>query len=317
MKLLVSELDFLRSYVSREFYHVMTDLITHFNWKHIETQQLLHASGTMKDRLLNHCHELPETILFWEAYHVLARHARDVYALPCRKVIWVDDLHWWDQQMRTGKTVAFALCDMIISTVGYLWNKLYPEFAGTKRVVWVPHSASPDFMVPYNDNPENAIFVSGSAGIYYPMRNRMRALQHQGSYSIVSQDHPGYYSGFDYDRNHALGRGYARRINQYRAAFTDSSIFNYVLAKYFEIPATGALLIADDAVSGPLKQLGFIENQHYLPVSEKNLEEKIALVLDKRNHDELDQIRKRGQELVWSRHKSSDRARQIDAVCTN
>ena len=30
MKLIVSELEALRSYVSREFYHVMTQLITHF-----------------------------------------------------------------------------------------------------------------------------------------------------------------------------------------------------------------------------------------------------------------------------------------------
>lgn len=316
MKLLVSELDVLRNYVSREFYHVMTDLITHFNWKHIETGQLMNASGSIKDRLLNHCYELPEIILFWEAYHVLARHAGEIYALPCRKVIWVDDLHWWDQKMRTGKTVAFALCDTVISTVGYLWNKLYPEFAGTKRVVWIPHSASPDFMVPYNDRPENALFVSGASGIYYPMRNRVRALLQQGNYSIVSQDHPGYYS-FDYDRHQSVGSAFAKKINQYRAAFTDSSIFNYTLAKYFEIPATGALLVADDAVSGPLTQLGFIGHQHYLPVSENDLEEKIAFVLDERNHYELDQIRRKGQELVWSRHKSSDRARQIDAVCTN
>jgi Glycosyl transferases group 1 len=317
MKLIVSELEVLRTYVSREFYHVMTDLITHFNWRHVETNKLLHASGTLKERLLAQCHELPETILFWEAYHLLAANARDVYQLPCRKVIWVDDLHWWDQRMRTGKTVGFALCDMVISTVGYLWNKLYPEFVGTKKIVWVPHAASPDFMLPYNHNPENAIFVSGAAGNYYPLRDRMRALQHQGAYSIVSQDHPGYYIGFDYDRNESVGRGYARRINQHRAAFTDSSIFNYMLAKYFEIPATGALLVADDAVSGPLRQLGFIENEHYLPVSADNLEEKVAFVLDERNHDELDQIRKRGQELVWARHKTIDRARQIDGACTN
>jgi hypothetical protein len=317
MKLIVSELEVLRNYVSREFYHVMTDLITHFNWRHVETDKLLHASGTMKDRLLAQCHELPETLLFWEAYHLLARHASEIYQLPCRKVIWADDLHWWDQRMRTGKAVGFALCDVVISTVGYLWNKLYPEFAGTKRVVWVPHSASPDFMVPYNDNPENAIFVSGAAGNYYPLRDRVRALQNEGAYRIVSQEHPGYYIGFDYQRNESVGRGYARRINRYRAAFTDSSIFSYVLAKYFEIPATGALLVADQAVSGPLAQLGFIENEHYVPVSDNNLEEKIAFVLDERNHDELDQIRKRAQELVWASHKSIDRARQIDAACTN
>jgi len=317
MKLIVSDLETLRSYVSREFYHVMADLITHFNWKHVETRTLLTASGTFRDRLLAQCNELPEIILFWEAYHLLRPHGREIHRLPCRKVIWVDDLHWWNEPMRVGKSVCFALCDVVLCTAGYVWDKFYPEFAGTKKVVWVPHSASPDFMVPYNHSPENSIFVSGATGIYYPMRDQIRALHEQTGYSIVCHDHPGYHTGFNYDRDESIGRGYAMKINNYRAAFTDSSIFNYVVGKYFEIPATGALLVADDSVSGPLRQLGYIENEHYLPVSANNLEEKLAFVLDKRNHEELDQIRKRGQELVWARHKTIDRARQIDAVCTN
>jgi hypothetical protein len=243
--------------------------------------------------------------------------ALEIQRLSCRKAILADDLHWWDAGMRMRKTVGFALCETVISTVGYAWNRLYPEFAGTKKVVWVPHSASPDFMVPYNPKPENAIFVSGAYGNYYPLRDRIRELSHEGAYAIVCQDHPGYYTGYDYDRNEAVGHGYARKINQYRAGFTDSSKFHYVLAKYFEIPATGALLVGDDSVSGPLRQIGFIENEHYLAVSSANLEEKIRFVLDERNHAQLDQIRRRGQELVWDRHKSIDRARQIDGACTS
>lgn len=317
MKLIVSELEVLRSYVSREFYHVMTDLITHFNWRHIETRELWSAPGTVKEKLLHLCHDMPETILFWEGYELLTAYALHIQRLPCRKVILADDLHWWDPAMRTRKVVGYALCDTILSTVGYLWNKLYPEFAGTKKVVWVPHSASPDFMVPYNQNPENSIFVSGAAGHYYPLREQMKSLHANGSYSLVFQAHPGYYTGYDYDRNESVGRGYATRINNYRAAFTDSSIYKYVVAKYFEIPATGALLVGDDAVSGPLAQLGFIPNEHYVPVAANDLEEKIAFVLDERNHHDLDQIRKRGHELIWARHKTIDRARQIDAACTN
>jgi len=248
---------------------------------------------------------------------LLTARALDIQQLPCRKVILADDLHWWDAGMRMRKTVGFALCETVISTVGYAWNRLYPEFAGTKKVVWVPHSASPDFMVPYNSNPENAIFVSGAYGNYYPLRDRIRELSQTGAYRIVCHDHPGYYTGYDYDRNEAVGRGYAMKINQYRAGFTDSSKFHYVLAKYFEIPATGALLVADDSVRGPLSQLGFVDNENYVAVSAENLEEKIRFVLDERNHEELDQIRRRGQELVWDRHKSIDRARQIDAACTS
>jgi len=316
MKLLVSELEVLRTYVSREFYHVMRALITDFNWRHVETRELWNGSQSIRDTLLHHCDELPEVILFWEGYELLTARALEIQRLPCRKAILADDLHWWDVAMRSRKTVGFALCETVISTVGYAWNKLYPEFAGTKKIVWVPHSASPDFLVPYNPSPVNAIFVSGAAGNYYPLRDRVTELSQAGAYAIVRHDHPGYDTGYDYDQNEAVGRGYAMKINSYRAAFTDSSRFHYVLAKYFEIPATGALLVADDSVSGPLRQLGFVENEHYVAVSADNLEEKIRFVLDERNHDELDQVRRRGQQLVWERHKSSDRARQIDAACT-
>lgn len=317
MKLLVSDLEALRTYVSREFYHVMSALITDFNWRHVETRELWNASGNVRDTLLDLCNELPEVILFWEGYELLTARALEIQQLRCRKAILADDLHWWDAGMRLRKTVGFALCETVISTVGYAWNRLYPEFAGTKKVVWVPHSASPDFLVPYNPNPVNAIFVSGAYGNYYPLRDRIRELSQEGAYAIVCHDHPGYYTGYDYDRNEAVGRGYAGKINNYRAAFTDSSKFHYVLAKYFEIPATGALLMGDDSVSGPLGQLGFIDNEHYIAVSHRDLEEKIRFVLDERNHDELDQIRRRGQELVWERHQSIDRARQIDAACTS
>jgi len=317
MKLIVSELEALRTYVSREFYHVMTGLITHFNWRHVEMRELWDASGRISDKVLHHFHELPEVILFWECYELLFTRALELQRLPCRKVVLADDLHWWDAGMRARKTVGFALCDTVLSTVGYLWDRLYPEFANTKRVVWVPHSASPDFMIPYNPNPENSILVSGAAGIYYPLREQLKALQAQASYSLVFHPHPGYYTGYDYENDESIGRGFARKINHYRAAFTDSSIFNYVVAKYFEIPATGSLLIADDTVKSQLAQLGFVENQHYLPVSAENLEESIAFVLDANNHDEIDQIRSRAQQLVWERHKTIDRARQIDAACTS
>jgi hypothetical protein len=144
----------------------------------------------------------------------------------------------------------------------------------------------------------------------------MKILHEQRAYPIAQLDHPGYQRPYDYDENEEVGRGYAENINRHRAAFTDSLIYKYVVAKYFEIPATGALLLADDAVRRPLGDLGFIEHEHYLPVSKETLEERVRYVLDERNHEELDAVRSRGQELVRARHKTSDRARQIDETCT-
>ena len=315
MKLIVSNLAALRTYVTREFYYVTTDLMSNYGWKHIESCKLWSGTGTVRDKLMKEFGEVPETILFWEAYEFLEAHSSDIYRLDCHKCFLTDDLHWWNAWFKRIRLISFALCDTILSTYAYVWDKFYPEFCGTKKVVWIPHSASPDFMLRYNHCCENSILLSGAISRHYPLRLQMMKLYSQRSYSIAYHRHPGYSCGYDYTANQDIGCGYARKINSHRAGFTDSLIYKYVVAKYFEIPATGALLLADDAVSGLLEQLGFRENKHYLPVSQENLEERIQYVLDERNHDELDEVRRRGQELVWERHKTSDRAREINQAC--
>lgn len=315
MKLIVSQLEGLRTYVSREFCYIMTDLITDYGWMQIDTHRLWNGTGPIRRTLTDEFGQLPETILFWEGYEFLHAHATEIYRLECDKFILTDDLHWWNEQIRQKKLVGFALCEMVLSTYGYVWDRFYPELRGAKKVVWVPHSASPDFLLRYNQHPENAILLSGAITDHYPLRQQMKVLHGQRRYSIAYHAHPGYDCEYDYERNEHVGRGYAEKLNKYRVGFTDALKYGYVVAKYFEIPATGALLLADAAVSEPLKKLGFIVNKHYLPVSIENLEERIRYVLDEANHEELDEIRRRGQELVWERHKTSDRAKQIDEIC--
>ena len=315
MKLIVSQLAALRSYVSREFYYVMTDLMTDYNWRQVETSRLWNGPGTIRATLLNEFGELPEIILFWEGYKFLAAHEADICRLECHKFILADDLHCWNEEMRQTKLLGFALCERVLSTYAYVCHDFYPELSGVEKVVWIPHSASPDFMLPYNHHPKNSIVLSGALSRHYPLRRQMKMLHAQGSYAITYLPHPGYHCGYNYESSEDIGRAYAKTINRHRAGFTDSAKYRYVVAKYFEIPATGALLLADAAVSGPLKELGFIENQHYVSVFKENLEERIQYVLDEGNHEELDEIRKKGHELVWERHKTGDRARQIDELC--
>src|ERR1700682_3908036 len=100
MKLIVSQLAALRNYVSREFYYVMKDLMTYYNWKQIETSSLGDGPETIRATLLNEFGELPETILFWEGYEFLAAHEADICRLECHKFILADDLHWWNEEMR-------------------------------------------------------------------------------------------------------------------------------------------------------------------------------------------------------------------------
>ena len=312
MKLIVSHLGVSRTYVTRELYYIQQELVTKHGWRHIESNALSYGPESLEKKLRIALGQLPEAIIFWEAYDLVYKYSFELQRLKCLKVFFADDLHWFNRRMQEIRVVSFALSDVVLSTYAYCWRKLYPELSN-KKVVWIPHSASPDFMFSYNPSAENAIFLSGAINEAYPLRQRMLELHDEGSYAIRYQRHPGYYCNYNYQADTRIGRGFAKRIHSCRVGFADSvSPFGYVVAKYFEIPATGALLLADDTVSAQLSELGFVANQHYVPVSLKNLEEQVEYVLAENNRDEIDQIRRNGQTLVHERHKTSDRARQIN-----
>ncbi len=315
MKLVVSELKERSRYTSREAAYIIRDLINNHGWRQMETEHLYYPTGSLKSLLLDKFAELPDVILWWEGYYLLTARRREIESLDCGKYVLCDDLHGGEEHSEQEKGDALSMFDTILSTYGYVFDQFYPRLSTTKRVVWMPHSASPDFLLSFNEHPKNAILLSGAVNIYYPLRLRLNEFRDRGLYPIAYHQHPGHRCDFDYRTNDNIGRGYAKRINKYRAAFTDSSVYKYAVAKYFEIPATGSLLLADRAVSGPLKEIGFIEGVHYVGVSHEDFEEKIGYVLDETNHPELDQIRRRGRELVWQRHKTSDRARSIDEIC--
>src|SRR6266496_2011283 len=76
MKLVISELNALARYVSREFHDVINHLIQHYGWNHIDTLALFNSAKPLKARLLEAFGKLPETILFWEGYNFLPQRAK-------------------------------------------------------------------------------------------------------------------------------------------------------------------------------------------------------------------------------------------------
>lgn len=318
MKLLASWMNDLGTYVSREFYYTMQDLIHEHQWRQVEPWMLVQPPELMEAKLLELVGEIPEVVLFWESYDQFNWTYAALRALGCRLALFADDLHTMagHEEEREGKLAALSECDVILSSYSYLFDEFYPELRGRKTAMSVPHAASPDFVVPFNSQPENVVLLSGCVNSFYPLRMQMQTLhEKEGGPRIAWHRHPGYTERFDYANDARIGSGYAQVIHRYRAGFTDGAYFGYTVAKHFEIPATGALLVADSSISGPLLQLGFVENVHYISVSAENLEEKIRYVLDERNRAETDEIRRRGQQLVLDNHRTADRARFIDQAC--
>jgi hypothetical protein len=317
MKLLISWLREHGTYISREFHYIMKNLLQVHGWRHVEPWGLSQHEAAPKERLLDLFGAVPEVVLFWESYDLFNALAPALKHLGCRVDIFAADLHvpLECESMRDAKLRAFTDCDRVLANYADVFHSFYPELENRKQAIWIPHAASPDFILPFNDQPEDAILLSGRIAPIYPLRTRMKDLAKEGRFAIHRQEHPGYGEDFNYGNDPRVGIGYAATINRYRAAFTDASTYRYVVAKHFEIPATGALLVADGLVNASLRELGFIENMHYVAVSPQDLEEKIRYVLDRANSAEIDEIRRRGQELVLRAHRTCDRARAIDSVC--
>ena len=107
-------------------------------------------------------------------------------------------------------------------------------------------------------------------------------------------------------------------ICKYIASFTcyAKPIFPYIVRKFFEIPSTGCLLVAnDDFVKKHMKELGFEDNVNYISVTDKNVENKIKYILDPKNKQKIDEIRRNGQKLIVDRHLDVHRVEYITEIC--
>ena len=290
MRLIVAELGAYSHFVTREFSYIIRELIEAYGWMHLEPSTL-YGRG-MREKIARYCGEFPKVILFWGGEGFLCEHDREVEKLPASRWFVSDDLH--HDGARDMREKAFMLCDTLLATYAYRVGEYFPRVAEARRVVWLPHSASPDFALPFNSRARNELFLSGAISQAYPMRQRLNGLMESGFPGIVRQSHPGYHCEYKYGNDRQVGRAFARRMWEHRTAFTDCTRFQYAVAKHFEIPATGALLVADAAIEGPLEKLGFVPGLHYLSVSDSNLEDRVSYVLCEEHHAELDQIRRNG-----------------------
>lgn len=183
--------------------------------------------------------------------------------------------------------------------VGRYRKPLFRNFVECNCYV-IPYSIEQTFIPSINQTPINKLLLSGYVTeVYYPMKHKIFMLQND--YPITVLNHPGY----GILQHNCVGKSYLNKINEYIASVSTcaSQQYNYVLAKYFEIPATGALLFAyTDPVIEDLTDYGFIDMVNMISFNYDNLTQKIQYILDANNRDEIDKIRLNGYNLVLERH---------------
>ncbi|WP_370284148.1 hypothetical protein [Pseudooceanicola sp.] len=78
---------------------------------------------------------------------------------------------------------------------------------------------------------------------------------------------------------------------------------SYFVAKFFEIPGAGLLLLADPAgVESFLEEYGFVAYENFIPMERSDPGKAIRFCFDPANREEILRVRRNGNDLIRNRH---------------
>jgi len=133
------------------------------------------------------------------------------------------------------------------------------------------------------------------------------AIKHPDLIDILP--HPGYVNAPSKEKA-IIREDYVKCLNNYFCCVTGSSKFNYLLAKYFEIPASGSLLLADRTKDSD--KVGLVPFKHYVPIDKGNALASIKDCLTRPY--KYEEIRKEGMAFVRANHGTRNRLEQFKEI---
>jgi hypothetical protein len=107
-----------------------------------------------------------------------------------------------------------------------------------------------------------------------------------------------------------LNEDYAKILNEYYCSIATDSIYRYGLAKYYEIPAAGCLLLATQ--SPDIDKVGFKPWKHYIRINKSNVIRVIKRILS--YPENFDFIRQGGRDFVMENHSARNRVAELEEL---
>lgn len=218
-------------------------------------------------------------------------------------------------------------CDLILDWQKHNYREdawfenVYPEHAHKHK--FFPHCLAPydNWMnVEFNEDPISKCLFTGRVGTRYHLRNHFleQVLQDKELRDITAickdgrADHIGDFSTkearhyFELDfvnDGYVVKDDYIKMLNSYRCTLTGSTFRKHLLGKYFEIPGSGSLLIADRCPDADLA--GFKPGYHYIDVTKETVVDVVKDVCS--NPEKYLHIRQFGYEFVRKEHNLEKR----------
>lgn len=176
-----------------------------------------------------------------------------------------------------------------------LWNKhvYFPHM--------VPEGPAPAF--PWGGRYDTALLSGSMDPAVYPFRWGCRELSQKGApITLLGQ-------------NEVQHEGYFERLGTYKYAITCNSNFEYTVAKYFEIPWTGSILIAPPlGTKEEAELIGFEHASNALFALNPEDATRMIVAAQADKHAEI--IAAKGAEIMRKHHTTYQRLDYIDRLVT-
>ncbi|UJR22735.1 hypothetical protein I4U23_025769 [Adineta vaga] len=324
------------SYVTQEFAEILTSLKQIAIKSNINYRSFVNPTNfdddneiNLSKHILNSCqfdeqsykqNPTPIVILIWDInvvlWHKISVYWQNVFeTLKIRLVVFIDDLHYTEKDYYRSRQYLFeSFASEIFSTYAYLFHNYYPNISA-KQITWLPHAASQLSFHSINQTAENLLFVSGANLMeWYPCRALAFGLCRFNKNLVACLRHPGYgITMQNSSRYHYGGRRYFSYMQQYIFGLGTCQSVHYAIAKLFEIPANGLVLVTTDDLVPILERLHLYQNEHFLTVNcvqKHEFKDEIGRLqnLSKVN---VNKIRKQSQDVVYERHMTEHRAQLL------
>ena len=296
---LYRNLSFWGDFVSDEFYETfMVLLVNEKGWK-VFSDDLPHV----------------DVLLVMEAYSEST--IQDLTSLyssgrVSHVLFFADDLHYFSYEQYSIKRRILTLPFVhIVTTVAPQLPLFYPNSTFANKVLWCPHSAARRFNSKHlNTSAVPKVLLPGSVNVIYRYRLLAKTIMDasNGTSNIVQVPHPGYEKYTEHSK-------FVDGLMPYAYALTCGLSLNYVVAKFFEIPATGHMLLANPEIGRHLHRLCYIEGRHYrryTNVTLENMVNNVNVTLD----EDLS-IRKEGKKLIHALHTTEHRAQLLMQIAVS
>lgn len=272
-----------------------------------EKQQYYDKRIKSYPEIIRYCGFEPDLIISDYQYHLGSFRYQGMEKIDCLKAFILGDYWSLKSERQLNRDMESVGMSYIFSLFRESLKKISSR---TAKMVWVPPSVDPEIFRDWGLEKEYTVGFLGS-GCHrrrssYPERYRMtESLSSEFGDRFYTSGHPGW--GYHKMSHPLIGSGFSRAINRCQMFVSTSGTIGHCNPKYYEIAASGSLLLCQSAAD--MDHSGFIDGETCAVCTEGDIIEKVRFY---ESHPYVSEgIIRRAGKLIESSHTSTVRAAEL------